>query len=112
MGRRGSPPAIAASLMALVRPRAGAITVPMHSAARNAHLLATAVLNMSRVETAPLPGAEDLNPLLPLFAVQQVRRLFRDSVQRVVDSLDRGCGDETTCFVLSDVLLTAKPPPE
>ena len=58
-------------LVDTVRMRGAAPYIP--SAARNAHLLITAAINLVRVEVAPLPDEAALSPLAPLLAQQQVR---------------------------------------
>ena len=51
------------------------------SAARTAHVLIIAALNLVRVEVAPLPGPHDLPPLAFLLAQQQVMLLFHIDMQ-------------------------------
>ena len=62
-------------LVDTVHMRVAAPYIP--SAARTAHLLITAAINLVRVEVAPLPDEAALSPLAPLLAQQQVRLGFR-----------------------------------
>ena len=71
LGPIASPAALHALLVDTVSMRAPAPHIP--SAARTAHLLITAALNLTRVEVAPLPDEATLSPLAPLLAQQQVR---------------------------------------
>lgn len=67
--------AAAQTLAALLTETVSGSTSLTHpaSAARTAHVLIIAALNMVRVEVAPLPRPHDLAPLAPLLAQQQVK---------------------------------------
>ena len=71
LGPAGSPAELHSMLVGTVHMRVAAPYIP--SAARTAHLLITATVNLVRVEVAPLPDESALSPLAPLLAQQQVR---------------------------------------
>ena len=72
---RLGPKATASTLAALLAETVSGSATMAHpsSAARTAHVLIIAALNLVRVEVAPLPRPHDLPPLAFLLAQQQVR---------------------------------------
>ncbi len=72
---RLGPKATASTLAALLAETVSGSATVAHpsSAARTAHVLIIAALNLVRVEVAPLPRPHDLPPLAFLLAQQQVR---------------------------------------
>lgn len=71
---RLGPKAAAQTLAALLTETVSGSTSLTHptSAARTAHVLIIAALNLVRVEVAPLPRPHDLPPVALLLAQQQV----------------------------------------
>ena len=74
---RLGPKATAQTLASLLSETVSGSTTLAHptSAARTAHVLIIAALNLVRVEVAPLPQSTDLPPLAFLMAQQQVKCL-------------------------------------
>lgn len=74
---RLGPKAAAHTLASLLSETVSGSTSLTHpsSAARTAHVLIIAALNLVRVEVAPLPQPRDLPPLAFLLAQQQVKCL-------------------------------------
>ena len=70
LGSAGTPAELHSMLVDTVHMRVAAPYIP--SAARTAHLLITAAINLVQVEVAPLPDKAALSPLAPLLAQQQV----------------------------------------
>lgn len=84
---RLGPKAAAQTLAALLTETVSGSTSLTHpsSAARAAHVLIIAALNLVKVEVAPLPRPQDLPPVALLLAQQQVIRSAHDlSAGRVV----------------------------
>lgn len=74
---RLGPKANASNLATLLNEVVSGSTAQPHpsSAARTAHVLIIAALNLVRVEAAPLPTPRELSPLAFLLAQQQVSQV-------------------------------------
>ena len=83
---RLGPKATASTLAALLAETVSGSATVAHpsSAARTAHVLIIAVLNLVRVEVAPLPRPHDLPPLAFLLAQQQVMVLSKRCISAAV----------------------------